>query len=138
MQFLECTDCYNDDTKDSYPYATASNVYQDYELVTCNFQMICPDNVQRQSCQWQRYFYFGCNGDWTFDVGTNSLPNHCYYTNSNPPIGSASTYDQYGYSNPWNIAINNMSDFLTTNKAVVSDYAYTTINTQTDVNTLCD
>lgn len=97
--------------------------------MTCDFPGICPDSIVRQSCSWQRYYYFGCNGDWTFDVATNSLPNHCYYTNTNPPVGSATTFDQYAFSNAWNLAINNMSDFLSNTGSILSTYAYTTINT---------
>lgn len=36
-------------------------------------------------------------------LGTNSLPNHCYYAEENAPVGSSTSYDQYVISSVFNL-----------------------------------
>ena len=74
-----------------------------YELVTCDYEMICPDGVQRSSCSWERYFFLFClspavTGSGTgLRLATNALPNHCYYTDTDqyPVQTQTPDFDEY-------------------------------------------
>lgn len=50
---------------------------------------MCPDGTYKESCQWERIFYVYVEdaSERQIVVVTNSLPDHCYYVNSNPPAG---------------------------------------------------
>ncbi|CDW82983.1 UNKNOWN [Stylonychia lemnae] len=72
-----------------------------YETVSCPVKNKCPDGIKRSTCIWQRILYLSCEGQNTVQypvqmlIGTNSLPNHCYYTDGDPPIGDQSRYNTY-------------------------------------------
>lgn len=136
----ECTECENEDGI-TFPYETAADG-TNYEAVTCRFAGVCPDSVTRNSCQWQRYFFFGCANSGSmaeFSIATNSLPNHCYYNQITAPIGSSDTFNVYYYTALFNLPIGEMDDFTEQPRGTkVTDYVYSIFETQTDVNTLCD
>lgn len=94
------------------------------ELVTCQFPGVCPDGVVRDTCQWFRSLgVYGLDaaalGAYDFGliyVYTNGMPDHCYYTQSNSPVGSSSLttgleLESYAIAMRWNTPIADMAKF---------------------------
>lgn len=106
------------------PYADVTNVAQQnfgpayYELVTCNFPGICPDGSDaKNQCKWQRFLGLWCldnditeSGKVEIIVATNSLPNHCYYSETFYPEGAQSTSQFYQFSAVFNVMPRNMEE----------------------------
>eukprot|EP00347_Sterkiella_histriomuscorum_P013676 403363796 len=119
-----------------------------YELVECNYAGLCPDNVKRNTCVWQRYLAVHCFKDSDIDtqpatqstfiqVQTNSLPNHCYYATNNQPIGDTADFNYYSWTMQYNIPLDEMysAKFLDSE----GNFYNTKLTTQTDVNNqLCE
>ena len=142
-ELFDCTEClngYETSYGTYYPYDTTPNddYYQDYELVTCSFPGLCPDGTVKNSCQWQRYLGFGCVALGPSAVavvfGTNSLPDHCYYQETNPPYGSSFTYDAYAMAVMFNTKVTLMDSY-----DGGDNFHFTSLKSQTDIDAqLCD
>jgi len=145
QRLTACTNCGSlpNGVGTQYPYSTGMT-YIDYETVTCSFSGICPDNVQRSTCSWKRYMYFECGttAPIIVTVMTNSLPNHCYYTDVAAPIGSTTTVNSYQFKSTWNLPVTDAAQFTTdvTNGNILSSaYEQTILDNQVSVDEmLCD
>ena len=153
LQLTQCTFCIaGSDVQ--FPYATSSNPYQNYEIVTCNFEMICPDGVQRSSCTWFRKMVVVCDGPNTvksisnsfISITTNSMPNHCYYTETDyypvQTVISNGKFDSYSFlwvfNLPWT-STDSYKSIVLSGAESDSQYTYTSLTTQSDLNSvLCD
>jgi len=111
-QQTSCTFCpYETTTTLKYPYSTSSTeyIYQDYEMVTCNFPGICPDGVVRNTCNWRRYMMVDCGTykSTTYEtkiyIFTNGAPDHCYYTSLYPFIASENGVNTYTFQMAFNL-----------------------------------
>eukprot|EP00347_Sterkiella_histriomuscorum_P023708 403333662 len=78
-----------------YRYESVQNPGQMYETYQCtNMTTNCPDGTLKTTCFWQRVLGLWClpptqnNKNTRIRVATNSLPNHCYQSNSSYPLGS--------------------------------------------------
>ncbi len=105
-----CTECGGvDGVAITYPYsADGATADTPYETVQCNFPGACVDSVQRNQCTWRRYHGELCKGSSsapTLISATNSLPNHCYYSETSPPFGSASAFNTYVFVRNWNLDV---------------------------------
>lgn len=54
-------------------------------------------------------------------VGTNSLPNHCYYDDNNAPIGSPTVWNAVGFGIEFNTPVRDMLDLDPDTKVLTSD-----------------
>lgn len=64
--------------------------YGNYEPISCNYPGICPDGTVKNTCTWYKYLAMYCTtpaNDNYVDivVYTNGMPDHCYYSETNPP-----------------------------------------------------
>ncbi|CDW89971.1 UNKNOWN [Stylonychia lemnae] len=113
-RLLDCTDCR--DAKDwggvQLPYddIPLDDYFQDYELVVCKGPGMCPDGTVKNVCTWQRYLFFNCfeGSPVTYRWETNSMPNHCYFSKTEPPLGSETKFEAYSVSGAFNVQVNNM------------------------------
>lgn len=80
-----------------YDSIPLDDVYVDYELVTCLRPGLCPDSSYKATCIWERYLFFNCfkGNPVTYRWESNSMPNHCYYSDTSPPLGSATEFNAY-------------------------------------------
>lgn len=141
----KCTECIDDGTS-TFPFNSdptgANGIF--YELVTCNFPGKCPDGVVKNTCSWQRYLVFECEdgSQVGFRVGTNSLPDHCYYAENNEPYGSSTDFNFYWFSGVFNLPYKSTVAYqvdVVAGGMSSSEFAITTLNEQTDIDTaLCD
>lgn len=102
--------------------------------------------MTRNTCKWQRVLVFECArgpqgdlvGDITaYSVGTNSLPDHCYYAQNNAPLGSESDKQGYVIGGVFNLPVKLMSDYDSV--PVDQPFYYTELDSQTTLDTmLCD
>jgi hypothetical protein len=70
--------------------------------------------VTRKSCTWRRFTTLYCyqqGGDTYYQLLTNSLPNHCYYAPTNPPLGSSDSYNAYLFQGKFNARISEMTGY---------------------------
>eukprot|EP00347_Sterkiella_histriomuscorum_P020938 403335876 len=108
------------------------------EIIQCNFPGMCPDGTVKDSCQWERIFYVQVTDPATrmIQVVTNSLPNHCYYVYSNPPVGiqyitePASQANTYQFKMRFNLPISDMYQFR---KQTQGPYVNSKLEDQTSV-----
>jgi hypothetical protein len=109
-----CTFCpYESVAALKYPYATSSSaseyVYQDYEMVSCNFPGVCPDGIVRNTCNWRRYMMVDCGtySSKTYEtdiyIYTNGVPDHCYYASISTFIASDSDVNSYDFKTAFNL-----------------------------------
>ncbi|CDW71858.1 UNKNOWN [Stylonychia lemnae] len=99
--------------KEQYPFGAGELS----ELITCDNVGTCPDGIIRISCSWRRAF-----GVWCLDktatqpvrirILTNSLPNHCYYSSTDPPLGDTVSYNLVGFEVNFNMEAKKMSKAL--------------------------
>eukprot|EP00347_Sterkiella_histriomuscorum_P021481 403333829 len=91
----------------TYPYDPVGQ--SEFEVVQCSNVGICPDNVERTTCLWERVFAAQCvqanlNAPVILKIATNSLPNHCYYGALQAPRGDESSYNVYRFDVGFNTA----------------------------------
>ena len=65
----------------------------DSETNECAYAGTCPDNNDANGfiCSWKRILCVTCYVDASVTkirIQTNSLPNHCYFATTNPPISA--------------------------------------------------
>jgi hypothetical protein len=74
-----------------------------------------------------------------YEVETNSLPDHCYYQETNAPIGAQDDYDEYYYGGVFNRPVKEMYTYDVEQTKVDGGFYYTKLNSQTDIDSqLCD
>ncbi len=104
-----CTECLSNDNGPDWPFGSGATPEDTpYETVSCNFPGICVDGVQRNPCTWRRYHGETCvetGGNFIHSSGTNSLPDHCYYSETSAPVGSSSAFNTYYFSRVWNLPV---------------------------------
>ena len=100
----------------SYPYGSGATPEDTpYETITCNFPGLCVDGVQRNPCTWQRFHSEACVTAGpliSLSSGSNSLPDHCYYSETSPPIGSSSAFNSYVFARKWNTRVTLTAKYL--------------------------
>jgi len=73
---------------------------------------------------------------------TNSLPNHCYYTETSPPIGSNTLVNAYWSVVNFNMPVTGMAAFetdVTDGNVASTDFIFTNLDSQLAVDEiLCD
>lgn len=143
QRLFRCTACQKDGDVtfpyDPAPTAPLAPTTITYELVTCDFAGKCPDGVVKNKCAWQRAMYFRCATDSAgqvfYVIGTNSLPNHCYYAEHNQPIGSDTEFQGYGWAGAFNLPYKQMDNIENTDDGWVA----TVLDDQANIDTqLCD
>ncbi|CDW90076.1 UNKNOWN [Stylonychia lemnae] len=106
-----------------------------YETITCDFPGPCPDGVTRPACTWLRFLTVTCeiSGDGALiTILTNSMPNHCYRSDSYYPKGDSGEYQFYGMNRiQWNLKPREMA------KAAINydnkDFYFTDLRSQADI-----
>ncbi|CDW74997.1 UNKNOWN [Stylonychia lemnae] len=109
------------------------------QLISCDFVGLCPDGISRQTCSWLRFFSVNCetvSGNVFASIRTNSLPNHCYDSKTNPATGSSTEFNAYEfYQIRFNLEPRLMLRFAGLSQSN-SDSIFTTINSQLAYNTV--
>lgn len=106
------------------------------EIIKCDFPGMCPDGTYKDSCKWERIFYVYVNNEASREiiVVTNSLPDHCYYVDSNPPIGvdyitnPATQSNTYQFKMKFNLPVSEMYQFRNQDSG---PYVYSKLEDQT-------
>ncbi len=120
QQQTSCTECGTLATGGTialtYPFGSgATPATMNYETVSCDYPGQCVDGVQRTPCTWRRYQGNFCLSYSATNIkvttATNSLPNHCYYSDISAPIGSATVVNSYVFVSQWNLPVTSTALF---------------------------